>query len=444
MSDSCFSDNLTVISRRWPALTSVILQAADEQHRPQVQLAQGRDSTLLINGVQLTSRHDRQKEASELTAKLPADSRKITLYGTGLGDVQQLLLASAQLQQLNVCIMNEYVFALVLQLLDQRHWLDDDRVELQLAATQQDIELPFVVSPSELVLVSNTQREIANQLSAERDAEYVAAQVMRAAELYMHRLTENKHYWQNDKAVQQLFNSVQPQQQVFVIASGPSLEQQCHYLYQRQQQRNAPLLIAVDTAVKALLEHNVVPDIVITMDHKIGPWHLPCAKLPPTTALVYFPLTHSQLLTDCTGPRYVAMSQSKLFDSVRAQLGAASLFIHGSVLHPAVDLAVKMGATQLVLFGADFAFSANKTHAGWQDKMLGPGYASATDWVENVQGEKVPTLRNLLTYRLGLERFIRAHASVQFFNASKAGAVIAGTKPFNEPVPGNFAEQAEK
>lgn len=432
MSDSCFSDNLAVISQRWPALTAVILQAADEQHRPQVQLAQGRDSTLLINGVQLTSRHNRQKEAGELTAKLPAQSRIITLYGTGLGDVQQLLLASEQLQQLNVCIMNEYVFALVLQLLDQRHWLNDARVELQLASEQRDIQLPFVVSPSELVLVSDSQRDIANQLTAEREAEYVAAQVMRAAEPYMHRLQQNKSYWQNDRPVQQLFNSVNSRREVFVIASGPSLEQHYDYLYQRQQQSMPPLLIAVDTAVKPLLAHQVRPDIVVTMDHKIGPGHLPCAKLPPTTALVYFPLVNPDLLAQFSGKRYVAMSQSKLFDSVRAELPADSLFIHGSVIHPAVALAVKMGARQLVLFGADFAFSANKTHAGWQDKQLGLGYASATDWVENVQGEKVPTLRNLLTYRLGLERFIRAHPAVQFFNASTVGAVIAGTRPFSQ------------
>ncbi|HEY9043273.1 MAG TPA: 6-hydroxymethylpterin diphosphokinase MptE-like protein, partial [Rheinheimera sp.] len=249
---------------------------------------------------------------------------------------------------------------------------------------------------------------------------------------YLHRLPENKQYWQNDLPVQRLFNSVEPGRDIFVIASGPSLELQCQYLYQRQQQSHAPLLIAVDTAVKALLAQQVVPDIVVTMDHKIGPGHLPCAKLPPTTALVYFPLANPDLLAQFNGKRYVAMNQSKLFDSIRAELPADSLFIHGSVIHPAVALAVKMGARQLVLFGADFAFSANKTHAGWQDKQLGLGYASATDWVENVQGEKVPTLRNLLTYRLGLERFIRAHPAVQFFNASTVGAVIAGTRPFRQ------------
>lgn len=432
MSESCFADNLAVIRQRWPALVSLIEQAADEQYRPQVQLAQGRDSTLLINGVQLTSRHDRQQEARDLTAKLPADSSIVTLYGTGLGDVQQLLLASDTLQQLTVCIMNEYVFALVLQLLDQRYWLCDERVQLQLASAQQDIQLPFVVSPSELVLVSDNQRDIANQLSAERDAEYVSTQVMRAAAPYLHRLQQNKHYWQNDRPVQRLFNTVAPGRDVFVIASGPSLEQQCDYLYQRQQQSGAPLLIAVDTAVKALLAQQVVPDIVVTMDHKIGLGHLPCAQLPPSTALVYFPLVNPDLLAQFNGKRYVAMSQSKLFDSVRSELSADSLYIHGSVIHPAVDLAVKMGAKQLVLFGADFAFSANKTHAGWNDKTLGPGYASATDWVKNAQGEKVPTLRNLLTYRLGLERFIRAHSTVQFFNASTVGAVIAGTRPFRQ------------
>ena len=49
------------------------------------------------------------------------------------------------------------------------------------------------------------------------------------------------------------------------------------------------------------------------------------------------------------------------------------LYVGGSVIHPAVDLAVKMGAARITLFGADFAFPMNKTHAGWNDGDLGPG-----------------------------------------------------------------------
>ncbi|HEX5791742.1 MAG TPA: 6-hydroxymethylpterin diphosphokinase MptE-like protein [Rheinheimera sp.] len=432
MSNQCFEQNIAIIARRWPALLSCLQQAGEEQYRPDVQLAQGQDSTLLINGVQLTSRHNRAKEAQLQSAKLPAAARIVTLYGTGLGDLQQLLLSSAQLRQLTVCIMNEYVFALVLQLLDQRHWLSDERVQLQLGGAQQDIQLPFVVSPAELVLASDKQFDIRDRLTAELDADYVAQQVMRTATAYLPRLSQNKAYWQNDLPVQQLFNAVSADQPVFVLASGPSLELCYNDLRRARQHSKPPLLIAVDTAVTSLLDQQIVPDIVVTMDPKIGLRHIPFDRLPITTALVYFPLVNPDLLTHFAGKRYVALSQSKLFDGIRTQLHADTLFIHGSVLHPAVDLAVKMGARQLVLFGADFAFSCNKTHAGWQDKALGPGYSSATEWVENALGEKVPTLRNLLTYRLGLERYIQSQPAVQFFNASKVGAVIAGTAEYPE------------
>ncbi len=417
---------MQLIASRWPALAAVLHQAADDKYRPAVQLAEGQDTTLLINGIQLTSRHNRQQEALQQTRQLPQQCPHITLYGTGLGDMQQQLLGRQQLQQLSVCILNEYIFALVLQLLDQRHWLSDPRVVLQLAAEQDDLQLPFALLPSELVLASDSSLKIRDRLYAELEAGYAARRLQQDISAFLPRLQQNQPYWQQDLPVQALFNTLPAAKEVYVIAAGPSLDQHYGFLQQAQQQPQAPLLICVDTAVAALLGRHIRPDIIVSRDHKISLRHLPCNALTAASSLVYFPLANPELLQQFPGTRYVALSDSAIFDPLRRQLTAANLFSHGSVIHPAVDLAVQMGAKRVLLFGADFAFSHHKTHAGWQNGALGPGYQAATEQVLNGYGDKVPTLRNLLTYLTGLERYIRSQPAVSFVNTSKAGAVIAG------------------
>jgi hypothetical protein len=428
MNNDCFAQNMRVIASRWPALADVLQQAAAEEHRPAVQLIEGQDNTLLINGIQLTSRHNRQQEALQQISKLPQHYPHITLYGTGLGDMQQQLLSRDRLQHLSVCILNEYIFALVLQLLDQRYWLSDSRVSLQLAASQNDIQLPFAVLPSELVLASDDNMKIRDRLYSELEAGYAAQRLKQDISRFLPRLQQNQPYWQQDQQVQALFNSLAADKDVYVIGAGPSLEQHYGFIRQAQQQANAPLLICVDTAVKALLAQDIRPDIIVSRDHKITLKHLPCSSLTAASSLVYFPLANPELLQHFPGTRYIALSDSAVFNPVRKQLAAAALFSHGSVIHPAVDLAVKMGARRVLLFGADFAFSHNKTHASWQNGALGPGYQAATEQVINGFGEKVPTLRNLLTYLTGLERYISKQPAVSFVNTSKAGAVIAGTQ----------------
>ncbi|WP_215396190.1 motility associated factor glycosyltransferase family protein [Rheinheimera oceanensis] len=432
MINDCFAQNMRVIASRWPTLADVLQQAAAEKHRPAVQLIEGQDNTLLINGIQLTSRHNRQQEALQQISKLPQHYPHITLYGTGLGDMQQQLLSRERLQQLSVCILNEYIFALVLQLLDQRHWLSDSRVSLQLAASQSDIQLPFAVLPSELVLASDDNMKTRDRLYSELEAGYAAQRLRQDVSTFLPRLQQNQPFWQQDQQVQVLFNSLAADKDVYVIGAGPSLEQHYGFIRQAQQQANAPLLICVDTAVKALLAQDIRPDIIVSRDHKITLKHLPCSSLTAASSLVYFPLANPELLQHFPGTRYIALSDSAVFNPVRKQLAAAVLFSHGSVIHPAVDLAVKMGAKRVLLFGADFAFSHNKTHASWQNGALGPGYQAATEQVINGFGEKVPTLRNLLTYLTGLERYISKQPAVSFVNTSKAGAVIAGTQYHTE------------
>ncbi|ROQ22601.1 uncharacterized protein DUF115 [Gallaecimonas pentaromativorans] len=415
--------NLLVITQRWPELMASLNQVSSIP-LDAAQLVEGLDSTLMVNGVQLTSRHARITEAKTQAASLPETAATVHLYGTALGDIQQVLLARSNLQQLQVHILNEAIFLLVLQLLDQRHWLSDPRVSLQLAANSPDIQLPFLVSPAELVLVSDTNAKIRDRLVSELDLPFNNRRFLTDAPERLARIEANRHFFAKDLDVRQLFG-IAKTPEVWVVATGPSLEQHYAYIRERRKQANAPLLIAVDTALKPLLDNGIRPDVVVTLDFGIIEQELPCSQ-SGGIGLVYFPTTNGDVLAAWQGPRYLALTTSPFFDRLRQQLDRGLLNNAGSVIHPALDLAVQAGGQQVVMFGADFAFPGDRTHAGWENGELGLAPGQSVEWTLDGYGQRVKTLRNFRSYLCGVERFIARHPHVTFYNSSKAGALIQG------------------
>ncbi|EJL08076.1 Protein of unknown function DUF115 [Pseudomonas sp. NFPP07] len=422
MSES-FEGNAQAIQARWPRLLERLL--AEDSAALQADLVEGLGSTLSISGIQLTSRHDRTAEARTQAASLPADSPVIHLYGTGLGDLQQILLENPALQRLQVHILNGAVFALVLQLLDQQAWLNDPRVELSYAGDLTEIQLPFFALPSELVLADDYNAKIRDRLVSEVHLAFNNRDFVADSPEVAQRLQASAELVASDSDVAQLFGS-QPGREIFVIATGPSLERHFERLREIRAQARRPLFICVDTAYRPLLKQGIEPDIVVSIDHRISSLHLPPEKSAAIT-LVYLPMVDPQILTLWQGPRYVGYSASPIYTRMRGQLPKAQLYVGGSVIHPAVDLAVKMGAEQVTLFGADFAFPMNKTHAGWLDGELGPQLGAARHWVLDGHGQRVRTQLNFRSYLCELERFIAGHPRVRFYNSSRDGAMIAGT-----------------
>ncbi|POA70251.1 motility associated factor glycosyltransferase family protein [Pseudomonas sp. GW531-T4] len=422
MSES-FEGNAQAIQARWPRLLERLL--AEDSAGLQADLVEGLGSTLSISGIQLTSRHDRTAEARTQAASLPADSPVIHLYGTGLGDLQQILLENPALQRLQVHILNGAVFALVLQLLDQRAWLNDPRVELGYAGDLAEIQLPFFALPSELVLADDYNAKIRDRLVSEVHLAFNNRDFVADSPEVTQRLQSSAELVASDSDVAQLFGT-QPGREVFVIATGPSLERHFERLREIRAQARRPLFICVDTAYRPLLKQGIEPDIVVSIDHRISGLHLPPEKSAAIT-LVYLPMVDPQILALWQGPRYVGYSASPIYARMREQLPKAQLYVGGSVIHPAVDLAVKMGAEQVTLFGADFAFPMNKTHAGWLDGELGPQLGAARHWVLDGHGQRVRTQLNFRSYLCELERFIAGHPRVRFYNSSRDGAMIAGT-----------------
>lgn len=422
-----FQANAEVIERRWPALFARLLN--EDSSVIEAELTQGLGSTLSIGGIQLTSRHDRVREAQIQAASLPADKPQLHVYGTGLGDLPTVLLERAELERLYVHILNGALFALVLQLLDQREWLQDPRVELLYAGDLSDICTPFFALPAEMLLADDFNAKIRDRLVSEVHLSFNNREFDPQSPFIQQRLQDCLPVLLADDDVATLFGTCVGRE-IYVIGTGPTLEQHFERLAAIRERGERPLFICVDTAYRPLREHGIVPDYVVSIDQRISFRHLPfeeSAGIP----LVYLPMSDPEVLRAWKGKRYGGYSASPVYAALREQHPRALLHVGGSVIHPAVDLAVKMGAARITLFGADFAFPMNKTHAGWNDGDLGPSVNQARHWVRDGYGQRVSTQLNFRGYLCVLERYIASQPQVAFFNSSRAGAQIAGTA-FNQ------------
>jgi hypothetical protein len=417
-----FQANAEVLQRRWPALFERLM--AEDSAAVPAQLVEGLGSTLSINGIQLTSRHDRLHEARTQAASLP-DKAHLHVYGTGLGDLPGVLLEREGLQRLYVHILNGALFALVVQLLDQREWLEDPRVELFYAGDHADFFTPFFALPAEMLLADDFNAKVRDRLVSEVHLSFNNRDFDPQSPEIQQRLQACLPVLLADADVAQLFGTCVGRE-IYVIATGPTLEQHYQRLAAIRQRAERPLFICVDTAYRPLREHGIVPDLVVSIDQRISFRHLPFEE-SDGIPLVYLPMSDPAVLKAWKGKRYGGYSASPIYANLREQHPRAQLHVGGSVIHPAVDLAVKMGAASITLFGADFAFPMNKTHAGWNDGELGPSVNQARHWVRDGHGQRVSTQLNFRGYLCVLERYIAAHPQVGFLNSSRCGALIAGT-----------------
>jgi hypothetical protein len=416
-----FDLNISIVSQRWPKLAELLL--AQDIESLSADLRQGVESTLTINGVQLSSRHDRAGEAALQAATVAADAPTVHLYGPGLGELPQVFLQRPALRRLEVRILNEAIFSLILHLVDQRSWLEDARVSLVLAGDDPEICQPYFASPPELVLASDANAKMRDRLVANLMVPFVNGRFSPGNTELQARFDGNRALLQGDHDVAELFAS-RPGCEAWVIATGPTLAGHYEHLRAARARPVAPLLVAVDTALVPLLNNGIRPDIVVSIDQLTTDRTLPAsesADLP----LVYFPLLDNALLAAWRGGRYAAYGPTLLYEQMRHEIPKGVLYVGGSVLHSAVDLVVKMGARRVVLFGVDFALVGDRGHAGWEAGELAPQF-NTSDWVLNGHGQRVKTLLNLRAYLCVLENYITAHPSVRFLNTSREGALIAG------------------
>lgn len=422
-----FALNIHIITQRWPELAAKI-RAQSFEHFDAL-LVEGLNQTISVDGIQLSSRHNRVAEAQLFIDTLPVNCDHVTLYGIGMGDVPILLLEQQKLTQLNVCLFNTALFALLISYTDQTQWLSHNAVQLQDAASLTSLDTIYLTSTADLTLSSDGCAHLRDLLVFEQNRHYANQKHSVDDPKFLARIADNMPFVLQEADAAELHFAGRPNS-ALVIGTGPTLEQHYDYLKKQRQRPTAerPVMIAVDTAFKALMSQGIVPDIVVTIEYFITPAHFP-AVIPSSVTLVYFPCVHADVISPWAGPRFMAYSKSQKYDELAATHPKLRLFTNGSVIHPTVDLAVNLGAQDITLFGCDFSYPNNKTHAFWQDGTLGISTSpTKRHWVLNGHGERVATDLSFRGYLKSLEHYIATQTAVTFYRASQEGAHIRGTE----------------
>lgn len=418
--------NLDIIQQRWPILASALrFQKIDELD---AQLVIGQNQTISVNGIQLSSRHNRIAEAELLINNAEFNKQKVTVYGVGMGDVPSVLVDDLTIVQLEVNLLNLQLFALLLSYTDQTEWLSDDRVSIIHNPPQDSFDETSIAIAPELILASDDNASLRDLLALEKNRDYANKQHAVDDPKLLQRFKENQLLLEQDLDATVLMLN-QPQIKAHVIGAGPSLEQ--HYSYLNAQRmlpvEKRPLLIAVDTAFKALMSEGIIPDIVVSIESNIAKMHFP-DEIPNSVKLVYFPRVPNEVLLSWPGERFNAYSKSPIYDALDRENPKLRLFTNGSVIHPAIDLAIYLQTKEITLFGCDFSYPNNKTHAFWKDGALGPKVEDAKHWIINGHGERVATDLNFKTYLRSLEHYIRSKPHIKFYQSSLEGALIHGAQ----------------
>jgi hypothetical protein len=425
MVEADFARQERLVRERWPELAHSLDLA---QQSPLVlEEVRARVVSFRATGIQLASAYDARAEAALQAESLPREST-LTLYGLGLGELPRQLLERPELKKLRVVLLNRWLLLTLLSRVDMSDWLSDPRVELALGAECPAVQSPFFALPAELALAEDAAWKIRDRLSSRIQSSFVNQRFSAKNEELVLRIRANQSFVDEDRDVSELFGTA-PGREAWVLGAGPTLLESVPKLERLQKSATSegrPLVIAVDTALRALAHAELELDCVVAIDPYLKAEYFAGIELE-RLRLVYFPLVPNEVLRSFRAQRYVALSASPLYDSVRGR--AAELWAGGSVIHPALDLAIKMGATRIIFAGVDFAFVGGRTHAGWQNAELGKDLVHAQHWVRNERGEKVPSSPNFAGYLCALEDYIQARPNVQFFNSSDRGAHIAGA-PF--------------
>lgn len=422
------SANLQLLQQRWPqvhAATMAVIEPADLHY-----IDTDGSPTLQVNGIHLSSCFDRQSEARLQARQLGENEPSVWLYGVGCGDIQNELLHRSALRQLDVVILSLPLFKAVLRCFDHSSWLADRRVRLHLGAVMDEIRTPFAVVPAAMRIIDDEAMRLRDQLVLELESDHINDRVRNNPE-FRQQISDNVDLVSHDHNVETLFNT-RTGGRIYVAAAGPTLSE--HYQSLKEHDGSA-LLIAVDAALKPLLNQGIVPDMVVTIDgvrdHIMALFAVDMAYFV-RTPLVYFPIVHGDVLRRWPGPRYAAYASSPLYEALLQQHPKGMLYASGTVTHAAADLAVKMGAKEVVLLGADFSFPGDRSHVASAVFCEAVDQAACQQWVVDGHGERVRTSRNLCGYLRDLERYIARHPQVRFINGSRNGALINGTRWLEE------------
>lgn len=214
-----------------------------------------------------------------------------------------------------------------------------------------------------------------------------------------------------------------------IVSAGPSLDKNIRQL---KMVGNRAFIIAVDSALKALLRESIDFHIGVSVDPRKNP------AIFEDERIAKYPM----VLSTNSIPIIAQKNRSRLFfesplgfegfeKMIKEQTGEplGELKTGGSVATDAFSLAQYLGFNKIILVGQDLAYTGGKTHvSGFAESEANKRAEDSLVEVEGMDGSILRTDIQMDSYRKWFEMAIkRSQGKVTVYNATEGGARIHGT-----------------
>ncbi len=427
MPDSIFSKNYLALCKGSPDFAAKLAQF-ENSTQYDIQIDEGKETTLLVDGRQLTSHHDRMGFAKYRVNKVNA-SMPVTVYGFGLGDEIRYLLNVKKNADIRVYILNPALFYQLLSMDDELSSIFKSNVKFYLPDDDTTVYSNSIIVQPELLIDTKTFNNLKSRLLNYLDNNFANDYFNRTTKkLFEKNIKDNFELLKQEKILTQDVLNTYPKD-IMLTASGPSLEDNIETV--KQFHEKGVFLIAVDTSLTTLNAHKIVPDVIVTTDANVyvalKDKIFKDLSLYKDSTLIFSAHSEKAFIENYPGLKYFIYQTRDLeLLPYLPKENADFITYGGSVLNESVAIAIKAKAKSIKLFGCDFAFKGDRTHTG----DIGAKAMSSYDkelYVECNDGVMQKTIRVFNLYREYLEDAVKKHPEIRFENYSKTGAKIKGT-----------------
>lgn len=213
-----------------------------------------------------------------------------------------------------------------------------------------------------------------------------------------------------------------------LVAAGPSLDNNIQEL---KAAKGKAFILAVDTAMKPLLQAGIKPDMFITVD-PVKDMFLYEQDGIEEIPLILSINVRAGVSKMHTGKHFYTVHNGDYMDSImkRYKKETVAVLSGGSVATDAFEILRKMKFSTIILVGQDLAYPGNRTHAKAAydrdvDSKAGEGLYFM---VEDIYGEPILTRLDMNHYRRWFEDKISANPMLRVIDGTEGGAKIRGTQ----------------
>lgn len=247
--------------------------------------------------------------------------------------------------------------------------------------------------------------------------------------LYYVNIVNNFPTFLESKSLEDLYYKLPQNIPAIIVASGPSL----HYnVEELKRAKGKSFIIAADSAIRALLKHDIIPDMYISIDADKLRAHFADERIRNIPMACYL-TSSSNAISASHAEKFFLNDENKHLQQFldENQILLPKISSGGSVANAAFSLTQVLGFTTMILVGQDLAYTNNQTHS--VETVRGARNTNVDEldttlMIEGIDGKPIKSSQEFKLYLSWFETTIKDYPELTVIDATEGGAKIHGTR----------------